>query len=96
MGIWIDYLAVLASSDNKDLAYEFLNYLNDPVINAKNAQFVYYATPNKAAETLLPADFLADPIIYPSQKALANSEFFKVLPPRVKRKRNNIFARILK
>ena len=93
--IWVDYLVVLESSKNKELAWAFLNFLNEPENAAQLAEFVYYATPNKGAEELLPAEFLEDPVIYPSQAVLSRSEFYKPLPPRVSKKRNIAFSRAL-
>ncbi len=91
--IWVDYLVVLENSLNKELARAFLNFLNEPENAAQLAEFVYYATPNKAAEKLLPAEFLEDPIIYPSQAVLSRSEFYKPLPPRASKQRNIAFSR---
>jgi len=93
--IWVDYLVVLENSKNKALARTFLNFLNEPENAAQLAEFVYYATPNKGAEELLPAEFLEDPVIYPSQAVLSKSEFYKPLPPRAMKKRNIAFSRAL-
>ena len=93
--LWVDYIAVTASCEKKQLANAFINFLNDPENAARLAQFVHYATPNLAAEKLLPEEFLNDPIIYPSQEVLRKSEFYKLLPPRVEKRRNNIFARVV-
>ncbi len=94
--IWVDYLAVLDSSKNKDLAWEFIDFLNEPEHAAQLAEFVYYATPNTAAEKLLPQEFLEAPVIYPSAEALANSEFYMPLPPRATKKRNLAFTRVIR
>jgi spermidine/putrescine transport system substrate-binding protein len=92
--IWVDYLAVTQSSRNKDLAWAFINFLNEPENAAQLAQFVHYATPNKAAEKLLPAEFLSDPVVYPSKDALKKSEFYTTLSPRALKKRNIAYTRI--
>ena len=94
--IWVDYVAILSRSKNKALARKFINFLNEPRIAARNAQFVHYATPNKAAEAFLPAEYFQDPVIYPSDKALEKSEFYdKRFPSRVLRKRSAIFAQVV-
>ena len=89
--LWVDYLTVMASSRNKALAYKFINFINQPEIAAQLAEYVYYASPNLAAEKLLDADFLTDPVIYPDRQALNRSEFNRELPARIIRIRNNIF-----
>jgi len=92
--IWVDYITVSKRSRNKKLAYEFINFINEPHNALKLAEFVYYATPNKAAEKLLPKDFLSDPVIYPSEKALSKSETYTKTSPRTTRLRNQIFSNI--
>lgn len=90
--IWVDYLVVLEGSGQKDLAWQFIDFLNQPENAARLAEYVYYATPNKAAEKLLPAEFLEDPIIYPDAASLKKSEFYTPLPAAAVRKRNLIFS----
>ena len=93
--IWTDYLSVLSASPKKAEAKRFINFLNEPAIAARLAQYVYYATPNLAAEALLPVDFKSDPVIYPSGEALENSEAYRRLPPRAHKNRAAIFSRIV-
>lgn len=93
--IWADYLSVLSSSSKKAEAKRFINFLNEPEIAARLAQHVYYATPNRTAEALLPASFKDNPVIYPSGEALENSEPYRRLPPRTQKNRAAIFSRIV-
>jgi spermidine/putrescine transport system substrate-binding protein len=51
--IWQDNLTVLKESPNKYTAFVFINFLLRPDIAARNADYVLYLTPNKAAEALL-------------------------------------------
>ncbi|MCW9023239.1 MAG: spermidine/putrescine ABC transporter substrate-binding protein [Gammaproteobacteria bacterium] len=94
-GLWVDYISVMASSNNKELAYKFINYINEPEHAAQIAEFVYFPTPHKQAEKLLPKEFLDDPVIYPDKQALQGSEFYKPLPPGIIKLRNSIFTTIL-
>ena len=93
--IWIDYLLVSKATTKKKLAMDFINFLNEPENAAQLAQFVYYATPNLAAEKHLPKDFLEDPVIYPDKALIDKSEFYKELPPRVQKRYNNILPRLI-
>jgi len=93
--IWVDYISVLSASTNKATAKQFINFLNEPEIAARLAQFVYFATPNLAAEALLPAEFKSDPVIYPSEKALEKSETNQRLPVRTEKIRATIFSRLV-
>jgi len=94
--IWVDYLAVMQSSNKKDLAHSFINFINKPENAAKSASFIYYATPNKSAEKFLDPEFLKNPVIYPDKDILSKSEFYKAMPAQVKKKRNSIFSKLLR
>jgi spermidine/putrescine transport system substrate-binding protein len=93
--IWVDYLAILDRSGQPRLAAEFIDFLNEPGMAARNAQFVHYATPNRAAERLLPASFLDDPLIYPDAGTLQQSEYQSRLPPRIERSYSDIFVSVV-
>lgn len=93
--VWVDYLCVLSGSANKDAAWQFVNFLNEPEIAAKLAEYVYYATPNMAAEKLLPEEFTSDPVIYPSDSVLMNSEPHKPINVRAAKRRTALFSRIV-
>lgn len=93
--LWVDYLAVLQGSPHRDLAMAFIDFLNQPEIAARNARFVHYATPNLAAEKLLPAEFLGHPVIYPPAETLVNSEYYTSLPPRVEKRYSEIFTNVV-
>lgn len=93
--LWVDYLVVMKSSTNKAKAYAFINFLNEPKRAARLAEFVYYATPNKAAEAHLSDEYLSHPIIYPAQSILDRSEVYTSLSPSSHRRRNTIHSSII-
>ncbi len=93
-GLWVDCFVISAHSKNSELAYTFLNFINEPENAAQLARFAFMASPNLEAEKLLPKDFLANPVIYPDQESLKNSEFYRPIAPRSQRLRNAIAARI--
>lgn len=92
--LWIDYLGIASSSRNKALAHAFIDFLNRPANAARLAEALYYATPNAAARALLPAAFLADPVINPSPAELERAELLTPLPPRRKKQLNGIGAQL--
>lgn len=93
--LWADYFVVLQSSPRKDLAWRFIDFFNTPEIAARNAQFVYYATPHSEAEKLLPDDHRQDPVIYPEQSVIDRSETYSELSPRAQKTLNEVFANLL-
>ena len=92
--IWIDYISIMSGSKKKELAAAFLNFLNEPKVAAQNAEFVYYATPNQAAEAHLPQEYFDNSVIYPPEAQLSKSEFYKPLSPRAQKLTNSIVARL--
>ncbi|MGE0385737.1 MAG: spermidine/putrescine ABC transporter substrate-binding protein [Gammaproteobacteria bacterium] len=94
--LWVDYLAILKTSTRKTLAKEFLDFINAPKMAAMNAGYVTYATPNAAAEKLMPADYLQNPSIYPSQAVVDRSEYYAELPPRVEKIYNEIKSQVIR
>lgn len=94
--IWVDFMAVLSHSTNKKLAMKFIDFMNRPENAARQAEFVYYPTPNSAAEKLLPREFVEDPEIYPPQEVIARSESYTKISPRAMKKRHEILSRVSK
>ncbi|MEO5349056.1 MAG: spermidine/putrescine ABC transporter substrate-binding protein [Magnetococcus sp. YQC-3] len=95
-GLWVDYLMVLQSSKQKDLAMAFINFLNEPENAARLASFLNYASPNEAAKKFLSAEHLNNPVIYPTQEVLSRSEFAEKMPPKSDRSRNLVFSNVKK
>ncbi|MBF0118431.1 MAG: spermidine/putrescine ABC transporter substrate-binding protein [Desulfobacterales bacterium] len=91
---WVDYLSILESSNNKKMAMEFINFINEPKRAAKTALFLNYATPNKEAKKLLPNEHLENQEIYPSEDILSKSEFIQKRPLPVLKKINSIFSKL--
>ncbi|RMF16493.1 MAG: spermidine/putrescine ABC transporter substrate-binding protein [Gammaproteobacteria bacterium] len=93
-GLWMDTLVVMNNSPRARLAEAFINFLNDPEVNARNTQHIFYATPNKAAEKYLPENFLRDPVIYPDATVLQRSEVFTPWPGELNRRMNQHFVEL--
>jgi spermidine/putrescine transport system substrate-binding protein len=73
--LWLDSLAIPRRATNIRLAHEFLDYLLDAGVAARNAEYVRYATPNLAAFGRLPADLAADVRIYPPAAMLKRCDW---------------------
>ncbi len=75
--IWVDNLCIPASvtPEEKLAAEMFINFILRPDIGAMISEYNYYATPNAAAEKLLPEDFLNDPTVYPPEEVRAKLHF---------------------
>lgn len=63
--IWIDSIVIPKSSENKELAYKFIDFLLEAENGKLNAEFVQYPTPNSASLQLLSDEVKNNPLIYP-------------------------------
>jgi spermidine/putrescine transport system substrate-binding protein len=57
--LWVDTMVVLKSSENKDAAFQFINFVLDAENHAWAAQNIDYKVPNVPAMESLPAEFIA-------------------------------------
>ena len=93
--IWVDFITVSAHSQQKENAWLFINFINQPKIAAQLANYVYCASPNKEARKLLDQEFLTNPTIFPNDKILSQSEFFQPLPARTLKKLTKSFQQLV-
>ena len=93
--LWADYVAILQTSPRQDLAAKFIDFLNRPEVAARNAEHVYYATPNLAAAPYLSEEYYANPVIHPSQDVLDRSESYREIAPRAQKTLNSVFAAVI-
>lgn len=54
----------------------YINFLNEPDIAAANIEYIQYSTPNDAALALLDEETRNNPIAYPSDEVLENTEVY--------------------
>ncbi|MEL7399955.1 MAG: extracellular solute-binding protein, partial [Pseudomonadota bacterium] len=85
--IWVDYLVVSSKSQNKEAAWDLIEFLNEPEHATQLAYYLYYATPNKGAMAMLDQSFLDNETIYPNTQALEKSE---ILQPLLSRRKKNL------
>jgi spermidine/putrescine transport system substrate-binding protein len=68
--LWVDYLVINANSQQIELAQAFIEFFSEAQNAAKNAQYLYYASPWVEASELMPEAFRANPVIYPTAQLL--------------------------
>jgi spermidine/putrescine-binding protein len=74
---WVDSMAVPKGAPHPGNAEKFMNYILEPKVGAQLTNFVNYGSPNKAAVPYIHKDILDNPLIFPSQAALAKLPFQK-------------------
>jgi spermidine/putrescine transport system substrate-binding protein len=56
--LWVDTMVILKSSENKEAAYEFVNFILDPVNHGWAAENILYKVPNQPAMEALSGEFI--------------------------------------
>lgn len=79
--ISMDFAVIPTNSQNKELAYTFLNYLLEPSVAAKNIAFTKFLIPNKEAYALLSEELQNSPALFPPESVLNNLEMIRDLGP---------------
>lgn len=73
--IWTDFYSIPKDAPHREAAYAFINYLQDPAVNAKEVLAHGYPSTDARVKELLPAELLNDPVINPAAELLTNLEF---------------------
>lgn len=74
--IWYDSMVIPKTSQNKELAEKFIDFMCSTDVAYKNADYIGYSTPHKEVMGMLPEELVSDPAYYPAEGDLANSEVF--------------------
>ena len=75
--LWMDNFTISSDSKHTDEAHELINFMLRADVAAANANFTWYATPNKEASSLLSEDLRDDQTINPPEDVRARCFFFE-------------------
>jgi spermidine/putrescine transport system substrate-binding protein len=81
--LWVDAMAIPKGAPHVELAHQFINYLLEPQVAARIANYTRYATPNQTAiaKQLIPAADATNPAIYPPPELMAKLHILQDVPP---------------
>lgn len=81
---WTDAICIPKTADNSDWAEEFINFLCDPEVNARNTEYIGYSTPISAGREKLPDEMKNNRDLYPDKEILKKCEAFLDLGSDIK------------
>lgn len=73
--LWSDFYAIPTDAPHLEAAYAFLNYMQDPFIQARDFAVHGYPTSDARVDAMLPASTVSDPILFPAQELMNGLEF---------------------
>lgn len=71
---WLDVWVKLSDAPHPNAAYEWLNWIHEPDVQAAETEYNGYATPNVEAKKLVSEELLNDPAIFPPEDVMPNLE----------------------
>lgn len=89
-----DCMCIPAGAPNLEAAHSYINFILDGQAGAGVAEYIQYATPNRAARDLMPDTYKNNPIVYPVPAELAKLEYGAFEGDDVSRRYEEIFTRI--
>ena len=92
--LWEDALCIPKGAPNLENAHVLINYLLEAQVGADIADYVYYATPNKAAKAIMSDEYTQNPAIFPSDESIGKSEVSIYPGQEVTRKIDEAWTRI--
>jgi len=75
--LWMDSVCIPARARNVESIYAFLDFIQEPEVNARIVNGISYASANVPARKFIRPEILNDPGIYPPAEALTRCEFVK-------------------
>jgi len=73
--IWTDFYAIPKDAPHLDAAYAFINFMQDPYVQAREASVHGYAPADSRAIALQPDSLASDPILHPAAELMNGLEF---------------------
>ncbi|MGI1822438.1 ABC transporter substrate-binding protein [Exiguobacterium sp. TRN 1102] len=91
--LWFDNLVIPSTAQNVDGAHQFIDFMLDAEIAARNTDYVGYSTPNEAALEFLDEEVTSDERFYPSREVTQDLEVYENLGKRMNAYYNELYLR---
>ncbi|WP_028223728.1 polyamine ABC transporter substrate-binding protein [Paraburkholderia oxyphila] len=92
--LWFDMMAVPKDAPHPQAAMKWINYIEDPKVNAQITNEVFYPTANAAARPLVTPLVTQDPNIYPSDETIKKMTLLRSKPLEIQRLENRLWAQL--
>ncbi|MGP6147920.1 ABC transporter substrate-binding protein [Priestia flexa] len=89
--LWFDNMVIPKTAKNVEGAHQFMNFMLDPEIAARNAEYVGYSTPNEKALDYLPDEVAEDKRFYPDEALTEKLEVYDNLGKEMLSYYNELF-----
>ena len=77
--IWYDAWVITSGSENVENAHKWIDFLCTADAAYRNFEYIYYGTPNIAAQELIDEDIVNDPATFPDEETIEKCEVYRYL-----------------
>ncbi|MGU7772720.1 polyamine ABC transporter substrate-binding protein [Burkholderia sp. MR1-5-21] len=92
--VWFDVMVVPKDAPHPEAALAWINYIEDPKVNAGITNEVFYPTANAPARQFVTPAVLQDKGVYPPEDVLNKMTLMKPLPADILRLENRLWAQL--
>ncbi len=92
--LWFDVMVVPKDAPHAEAAMKWINYIEDPKVNAAITNEVFYPTANKAAHQFVTPAVAQDATVYPGDEVLRKTTLMKPMPADIMRLENRLWAQL--
>ncbi len=83
--IFVDSVCIPNTTQNKEAAELYINFLLEPEIALENAEYICYSSPNMAVRENEDYSFKDDELLYPAQADMVPVQYFHDLPTETRK-----------
>lgn len=93
--LFADAICIPNGAQQKEAAEMYINFLCEGSVAAENITYIGYSTPNKAAFALLDPEIQENPVSYPPEELLENTEPFLALDEETGKLMDQLWTEVL-
>lgn len=93
--LWVHNLVMPVGARHREEAEAFINYILRPDVAGDIVNYLYYASPNQAAQPFIQKEILVDASVYPAPETLDRLEHYQPLDEETGQALNRIWAQLL-
>ena len=92
--LFVDAMCVLKTSKNKTLAEQYINFMCRTDVATANAEYICYSTPHTEALKEIDPEIRNNPMFYPSDEKLKNTEVYITLPEKTIKLQKDLWIKL--
>jgi len=93
--LFVDALCIPKGAKNKEAAEMYINFMCETLTAKMNIEWIGYGSPHAAAYEVLEDEVREDPVIYPDDATLDNTEVYIALPDNATKQMDALWTEIL-